>query len=67
MSATWHVMIGVLAWAAAAGMILLGRPNKYGESPKFMRHPAAFALYPVTALTFIAFGSALLIGVLINE
>ena len=46
----------------AAGMIMIGRPDKYGVSPKFMLHPAAFALYPVTALAFVAFGGVELIA-----
>lgn len=56
-----HVILGSVCLVIAAGMIMVGRPDKYGVSPKFMMHPLAFALYPAIALTFIAVGAAQLI------
>jgi hypothetical protein len=46
------------------GLILLwiGRPNKDGLSPSFLRFEQAVTFYPVTVVTFIAIGMATLIS-----
>jgi hypothetical protein len=57
----WHLSTGIICLLVAVGMVLIGRPKRDGVSPAFMRHPAAFALYPVTAVTFFAYGVAALV------
>jgi hypothetical protein len=60
-----HLAIGLILIAVAVGMMFAGRPDRNGVSPRFMRHPLAFALYPATALTFVAAGMAELIVALL--
>jgi len=66
MHTTLHISVGVASILIAAGMIIIGRPDKHGVSPKFMLHPAAFALYPVTVLTLVAFGAVALIAAFVS-
>ena len=47
--------------ALAAFLIFIGRPDRAGEHPKFLRFEAALVLYPPLILGFIALGAAAVI------
>jgi hypothetical protein len=53
--------------AVAAILIVIGRPNKAGEHPKFLRFGAALVLYPPFILVFIALGAAAVISGLLAK
>ncbi|WP_439409702.1 hypothetical protein ACNJX9_17370 [Bradyrhizobium sp. DASA03076] len=52
--------------AAAAVLILIGRPNRAGEQPKFLRFEAAVVLYPPVILSFLGLGAAALMSGLLT-
>ena len=53
--------------AAAATLIFIGRPNRAGEHPKFLRLEAALVLYPPIVLSFTALGAVALISGLLSR
>jgi hypothetical protein len=53
---------GIAMLAIAAVMIWIGRPNKEGVHPKFLRFNAALVLYPPIILAFAAMGAAAVIS-----
>ena len=61
-----NVVIGTVMIAAAAVLILIGRPNRAGEQPKFLRFEAALVLYPPIILSFLGLGAAALISGLLT-
>lgn len=53
--------------AAAATLVLIGRPNRAGEHPRFLRFEAALVLYPPIVLSVIALGAAAFISGLLSS
>lgn len=62
-----NIWTGLVMLAVAAILIVIGRPNKAGEHPKFLRFGAALVLYPPFILVFIALGAAGLISGLLGK
>ena len=61
-----NMLIGAAMLAVAAILIFIGRPNRAGEQPKFLRFEAALVLYPPAILLFIGLGAAALISGLLT-
>ncbi|MFB6452850.1 hypothetical protein [Bradyrhizobium tunisiense] len=61
-----NILIGAVMLTAAAILILIGRPNRAGEHPRFLRFEAALVLYPPIVLSFIALGAVALISGLLS-
>ena len=59
------ILIGVVL-AIAAGLILIGRPNKAGVSPRFLQFDASLVLYPPVIIVFLAGGFGELIAGLLR-
>jgi hypothetical protein len=53
-----NLWTGIAMVAFAAVLIWMGRPNKEGVHPKFLRFSATTVLYPPIILVFIALGVA---------
>jgi hypothetical protein len=53
-----NLWTGIAMLVFAAVLIWVGRPNKEGVHPKFLRFSAATVLYPPIILVFIAQGFA---------
>jgi hypothetical protein len=62
-----NLWTGFLMLAVAAMLILIGRPNKAGEHPKFLRFGAALVLYPPFILVFVALGVVAMISGLLAK
>jgi hypothetical protein len=52
------LLIGLIALAAAFVLLLLGLPNRLGESPRFLQFSAAPMVYPAIILIFIGMAVA---------
>jgi hypothetical protein len=50
------LLIGIVALAVAAGLLLVARPNRHGESPQFLQFYAAPMVYPSVVLAFLVLG-----------
>ena len=50
--------IGLVMLLAAALLIYSGRPDKEGNSPRFLQFGPALVLYPPAVLVVFAFGAA---------
>ena len=61
------VLIGAVMLATAAILILIGRPNRAGEHPRFLRFESAVVLYPPIVLLFTALGAVALISGLLSR
>jgi hypothetical protein len=53
-----NLAIGIAMLLLAALLIYLGRPDREGNSPRFLRFGAALVLYPPAVLVVLAFGAA---------
>jgi hypothetical protein len=53
-----NVWTGTAMLVTALVVILVGRPNKDGVHPRFLRFDAALVLYPPIILALIAMGLA---------
>lgn len=53
-----ELTIGIVLVAMAIALIVLGLPDRQGNSPRFLRFSAASVLYPPLVLVFIALGTA---------
>ena len=62
-----NVWTGIAMLAIAGILIFIGRPNRAGEHPKFLRFDAALVLYPPVILSFIGLGAAALISGLLTK
>jgi hypothetical protein len=62
-----NLWTGFVMLAVAATLIVIGRPNKAGEHPKFLRFGAALVLYPPFILVFIALGVAAVLSGLLGK
>ena len=62
-----NILIGSVMLAVAATLIFIGRPNRAGEHPKFLRFEAALVLYPPIVLLFTALGAVALISGLLSR
>jgi hypothetical protein len=56
-----NLTFGLAMLLLAALLIYLGRPDKQGNSPRFLRFGPALVLYPPVVLLAIAFGVAELV------
>ena len=56
-----NLTFGLAMLLLAALLIYLGRPDKQGNSPRFLRFDAALVLYPPVVLLAIALGAAELV------
>ena len=56
-----NLSFGLVMLLLAAMMIYFGRPDKQGNSPRFLQFGPALVLYPPVVLLVIAFGLAELI------
>ena len=59
---TQDLLVGLAALAIAIGLFVVGLPNKYGESPRFLQFYAAPMLYPAVVLIFFAIAVAELVA-----
>jgi hypothetical protein len=57
-----NVWTGTVMLVAALVLILVGRPNKDGVHPRFLRFDAALVLYPPIILALIAMGLAAVVS-----
>lgn len=55
---TTEIVSGIALLGASLFLIFMGRPNKTGESPRFLRFHAAPMLYPPFILAFMVAGIA---------
>jgi hypothetical protein len=56
---TQDLLIGLVAVALGAGLLVVGLPNRQGESPRFLQSYAAPMLYPAAILIdFLPLGSS---------
>jgi len=62
-----NTLIGGAMLAIAIILIIVGRPNRDGNQPKFLRFEAALVLYPPIVLSFIGLGAAVLISSLLTN
>jgi hypothetical protein len=57
-----EILTSVLSIALAAGLLFVGKPDRNGASPPFLRFAAAPLIYPPIILAFLATGVANLIA-----
>ena len=57
-----NLWTGIAMLVAAFLLIWVGRPNKAGVHPRFLRFDAALVLYPPVILAFTAMGAAAVIS-----
>ncbi len=57
-----NLLTGTAMLVIAIILILIGRPNKAGVHPRFLRFEAALVLYPPIILAFTAMGTAAVIS-----
>jgi hypothetical protein len=50
------IIIGIGALVVGFGMVWLGRPNKAGENPRFLRWGFMQMIYPAIVLMFVVVG-----------
>jgi hypothetical protein len=53
---TQDLLIAIVALAIATGLLVIAWPNRYGESPRFLRFYAAPMIYPAVVLIFLGLG-----------
>ena len=51
-----HLLIGLFAIATGFGLLMLGLPNRRGESPRFLRRSSLSILYAPVVLVFLVVG-----------
>jgi hypothetical protein len=56
------LLIGLFAIATGFGLLMLGLPNRRGESPRFLQGSSLPILYPPVVLVFVVVGIAELIA-----
>ena len=57
-----NISTGIAMLVIAFVLIWVGRPNKAGVHPRFLRFDAALVLYPPIILAFFAMGAAAVIS-----
>jgi hypothetical protein len=57
-----NLWTGIAMLVIALVLLWVGRPNKAGVHPAFLRFDAALVLYPPVILAFTAMGVAAVIG-----
>jgi hypothetical protein len=57
-----HLLIGLFAIATGFGLLMLGLPNRRGESPRFLQGASLSILYAPVVLVFLVVGIAELIA-----
>lgn len=58
------LIIGIALVAIAIFLVFIGRPNKAGQHPPFLRFEPALVLYPPVVLVFGVMGAAEIITAL---
>ena len=58
--------IGLTLIGIAIFLIVIGRPNKAGVQPRFLRFEASLVLYPPIIMVFFAFGAAAVVAALLG-
>ncbi len=53
-----NMWTGALMLAIGVFLVIVGRPDKAGMHPKFLRFEAALVFYPALILVFLGLGSA---------
>jgi hypothetical protein len=61
-----NLYTGIAMLAVALLLILIGRPDKAGVHPKFLRFHAALVLYPPFIIVFLALGTAAVVSSLLK-
>lgn len=61
-----NLWTGILMLVIAVGLVFVGRPNKEGAHPRFLRFDAAMVLYTPVILVFFALGTAAIITGLVR-
>ena len=51
------LLIGLFAIATGFGLLMLGLPNRRGESPRFLQGASSRMLYPPVILVFLVVGN----------
>ena len=59
---TLDLLIAVISLGLAFGLLLIGMPNRRGDSPRFLQFKAAPMVYPPVVLIFLAIGVVELIS-----
>jgi len=62
-----NLWTGIAMIAVAVILILIGRPNRAGEHPRFLRFHAALVLYPPIILVFLGLGAVAVISDLLTR
>jgi hypothetical protein len=57
-----HLLIGLFAIATGFGLLMVGLPNRRGESTRFLQGSSLPILYPPVVLVFVVVGIAELIA-----
>ena len=57
-----NLWTGIAMLAVALLLIWVGRPNRDGVHPRFLRFNAALVIYPPIVIAFFALGLAAVIG-----
>ena len=52
-----HLLIGLFAIVTGVGLLMLGLPDRRGESPRFLQGSLSPMLYPPVILVFLARGN----------
>ena len=55
------ILLSMASFGIAAGLLFVGKPDRNGASPRFLRFEAAPIIYPPIILAFLAMGAANLI------
>jgi len=61
-----HLVVGVVLVLLAVGLVVIGRPNKAGQHPRFLQFEASLALFPPVILVFGALGMAAIVSGLLG-
>lgn len=57
-----HLLIGLFAIATGFGLLMVGLPNRRGESTRFLQGSSLPILYPPVVLVFVVVGIVELIA-----
>ena len=57
-----NLILGVVLVLVAVGLVLIGRPNRAGQHPRFLQFEASLVLFPPFILVFVALGMAAIIS-----
>lgn len=58
--------VGIALVALAIFLVFIGRPNRAGQHPRFLRFEPALVLYPPVVMVFGVMGASEIISVLLG-